>query len=86
MTDALLPPYSLKQAFAAVLPGAGYRRFRVHFVRNLLTKVPKSAQTLVATLAAPSSPSPIWPPSGHTTSASSSSCSRASYRRRHGSL
>ena len=35
---------------AAVLPGAGWQRCRVHFVRNLLTRVPKSAQTLVATL------------------------------------
>ena len=40
----------LEQAIAAVLPGAAWRRCRVHFVRNLLTKVPKSAQTLVATL------------------------------------
>src|ERR671937_2073555 len=40
----------LKQAIAAVLPGAAWQRCRVHFVRNLLTKVPKSAQTLVATL------------------------------------
>lgn len=40
----------LKQAIAAVLPGAGWQRCRVHFVRNLLTRVPKSAATLVATL------------------------------------
>jgi putative transposase len=40
----------LKQAIAAVLPGASWQRCRVHFVRNLLTRVPKSAQTLVATL------------------------------------
>jgi putative transposase len=40
----------LKQAIAATLPGAGWQRCRVHFVRNLLTRVPKSAQTLVATL------------------------------------
>jgi len=40
----------LKKAIAAVLPGAGWQRCRVHFVRNLLTRVPKSAQTLVATL------------------------------------
>ena len=40
----------LKQAIAAVLPGAAWQRCRVHFVRNLLTRVPKSAQTLVATL------------------------------------
>ena len=40
----------LKQAIAAVLPGAGWQRGRVHFVRNLLTRGPKSAGTLVATL------------------------------------
>lgn len=40
----------LKQAIAAVLPGAGWQRCRTHFMRNLLTRVPKSAQTLVATL------------------------------------
>jgi transposase-like protein len=40
----------LKQAIAATLPGAGWQRCRVHFVRNLLTRVPKSAQTLAATL------------------------------------
>ncbi|MDQ6910683.1 MAG: IS256 family transposase [Actinomycetota bacterium] len=40
----------LKQAIGAVLPGAGWQRCRVHFVRNLLTRVPKSAGTLVATL------------------------------------
>jgi putative transposase len=40
----------LKQAIAAVLPGAGWQRCRVHFLRNLLTRVPKSAQTLAATL------------------------------------
>lgn len=40
----------LKQAIAAVLPGASWQRCRVHFLRNLLSRVPKSAQTLVATL------------------------------------
>ena len=40
----------LKQAIAAVLPGASWQRCRVHFLRNLLARVPKSAQTLVATL------------------------------------
>ena len=39
----------LKQAIAAVLPGAAWQRCRVHFIRNLLTRVPKSAQTLAAT-------------------------------------
>jgi putative transposase len=41
----------LKAAIAAVLPGACWQRCRTHFARNLLTRVPKSAQDLVATLA-----------------------------------
>ena len=40
----------LKQAIAAVLPGASWQRCRVHFVRNLLTRVPKAHQDLVASL------------------------------------
>jgi putative transposase len=40
----------LRQALAATLPGAAWQRCRTHFMRNLLTKVPKSAQSLVATL------------------------------------
>jgi transposase-like protein len=37
-------------AIAAVLPGASWQRCRTHFMRNLLTRVPKSAQPFVATL------------------------------------
>jgi transposase-like protein len=40
----------LKAAIAATLPGASWQRCRVHFLRNLLTRVPKSTQTMVATL------------------------------------
>jgi transposase-like protein len=40
----------LRTALAATLPGAAWQRCRTHFMRNLLTKVPKSAQSLVATL------------------------------------
>ena len=40
----------LKGAIAAALPGAAWQRCRTHFMRNLLTRVPKSAQALVATL------------------------------------
>jgi len=40
----------LKAAIAAELPGCSWQRCRTHFMRNLLTKVPKSAQGLVATL------------------------------------
>ncbi|GIU99469.1 MAG: transposase for insertion sequence element IS1081 [Actinomycetota bacterium] len=37
-------------AIGAVLPGASWQRCRTHFMRNLLTKVPKTAQPFVATL------------------------------------
>jgi transposase-like protein len=40
----------LRDAIAAVLPGAAWQRCRSHYHRNLLTKVPKSAQPWVATL------------------------------------
>jgi transposase-like protein len=37
-------------AIGAVLPGASWQRCRTHFMRNLLTKVPRTAQPFVATL------------------------------------
>lgn len=40
----------LREAIAAVLPGSSWQRCRTHFIRNLLCRVPKSAQGLVATL------------------------------------
>ena len=40
----------LKAAIAAELPGCCWQRCRTHFMRNLLSKVPKSAQGLVGTL------------------------------------
>jgi transposase-like protein len=40
----------LKSAIAATLPGASWQRCRTHFMRNLLTRVPKSAQGMVASL------------------------------------
>src|SRR5712691_762105 len=40
----------LKGAIAGVLVGAAWQRCRTHFVRNLLTRVPKAAQAMVATL------------------------------------
>lgn len=40
----------LKNAIAAVLDGASWQRCRTHFMRNLLTRVPKAAQAMVATL------------------------------------
>jgi transposase-like protein len=38
----------LKQAVQEVFLGAGWQRCRVHFMRNLLARVPKSAQAMVA--------------------------------------
>lgn len=40
----------LRDAVASTLPGAGWQRCRTHFMCNLLTRVPKTAQHLVATL------------------------------------
>src|SRR5947208_89683 len=40
----------LVAAIAATLPGAAWQRCRTHFMRNLLTRVPKSAQSFVATM------------------------------------
>jgi putative transposase len=37
-------------AIAAVLPGASWQRYRTHFMKNLLCRVPRSAQPFVATL------------------------------------
>jgi len=39
----------LRDAIASVLRGAAWQRCRTHFVRNLLTKVPKAAHGLAAT-------------------------------------
>jgi putative transposase len=40
----------LVDAIRSALPGATWQRCRTHFMRNLLTRVPKSAQAMVATL------------------------------------
>ncbi len=40
----------LVDAIAATLPGASWQRCRTHFMRNLLTRVPKSTQGFVATM------------------------------------
>ena len=40
----------LVDAVASTLPGASWQRCRTHFLRNLLTRVPKSAGPFVATL------------------------------------
>lgn len=40
----------LKDAIAAVLGGASWQRCRTHFMRNLLTRVPRAAQGMVATV------------------------------------
>jgi transposase-like protein len=40
----------LKDAIAATFPGAVWQRCRTHFMRNLLCRVPKTSQDLVATV------------------------------------
>jgi transposase-like protein len=40
----------LVDAIGATLPGAAWQRCRTHYLRNLLTKVPRSAQPWVATM------------------------------------
>jgi len=40
----------LVDAIASVLPGATWQRCRVHFVRNVHTRVPKTAQSMVGAL------------------------------------
>ncbi|MGH2876692.1 MAG: IS256 family transposase [Solirubrobacteraceae bacterium] len=40
----------LRDAIAAVFTGAAWQRCRTHFMTNLLTRVPKSAQPMVATV------------------------------------
>lgn len=40
----------LKDAIASTLPGASWQRCRTHFLKNLLSKIPKSLQQAVATL------------------------------------
>ena len=39
----------LKEAIATAFGGSSWQRCRTHFMRNLLTRVPKSAEALVAT-------------------------------------
>lgn len=39
-----------RNAIASVFPGAAWQRCRTHFMTNLLTRVPKAAQPVVATL------------------------------------
>jgi transposase-like protein len=40
----------LRDSIASALPGAAWQRCRTHFMRNLLQRVPRSAQGLVGTL------------------------------------
>ncbi len=40
----------LVDAIAATLPGASWQRCRTHYLRNLLTKVPKASGSMVATM------------------------------------
>jgi transposase-like protein len=67
----------LVSAIASVLPGAAWQRCRTHYHRNLLTRVPKSAQPWVSTLLGQSSSSPTPPPSAPSTPRSSARSRRS---------
>jgi putative transposase len=83
----------LVDAIGATLGGAAWQRCRTHYLRNLLTKVPKSAQPWVATMvrtisavswrpSPPSSPTPasIWTAPARTCSPSPGSRMRSGAR------
>jgi hypothetical protein len=86
----------LVDAVRSTLTGAVWHRCRTHFMRNLLTRVPKSAQAMVATwttsshpLPAPlfSSPTPPpsrWPASGSPPPATPKPSARPIRRQRNG--
>jgi transposase-like protein len=54
----------LVDAITATLPGASWQRCRTHYLRNLLTKVPKSSEAMVATMVrtifAQPDPESVW--------------------------
>jgi transposase-like protein len=54
----------LVEAISATLPGASWQRCRTHYMKNLLTKVPKAAQqmaaTMVRTIFAQPDPDSVW--------------------------
>ncbi len=54
----------LVDAIAATLPGASWQRCRTHYMRNLSTKVPKTSQSMVATMVrtifAQPDPEQVW--------------------------
>ncbi len=54
----------LVEAIRAALPGASWQRCRTHYMRNLLTKVPKAASDMVATMVrtifAQPDPDSVW--------------------------
>ena len=54
----------LTDAIAATLAGASWQRCRTHYLRNLLTKVPKSSEAMVATMVrtifAQPDPESVW--------------------------
>jgi len=70
----------LKAAIAAVMAGAGWQRCRVHFLRNVLARVPKARPRWWPPPSAPSSPSPAAPRSSSRSTRSPPCCSPSSPR------
>ena len=73
----------LRDAIAAVFAGASWQRCRTHFTRNLLTRVPKTAQPMVATVVRSIFEQPQARRCGRSTRASWSSSASASRTPRH---
>jgi putative transposase len=72
----------LQQAIREVFVGAAWPRCRVHFMRNLLARVPKAAQAMVAAAvrSARSFSSPIASPRSGSSVKSARACGHASPR------
>jgi len=73
----------LVDAIGAALPGAAWQRCRTHYLRNLLGKVPKSAQPWVATMVRTISTSPTPPRCALSTAGSLRRSKPDSLTRRH---
>ena len=50
----------LVDAIEITMAGASWQRYRTHYLANLLTKVPKASETMVATIFAQPDPDQVW--------------------------
>ena len=50
----------LRDTAADTLPGVSWQRCRTHYLRNLLTRVPRTAATMVRAIFAQPDPESVW--------------------------